>query len=149
MSAADVDEISALVHEYAFRLDAGDLDGVAALFEHAALGSSVAPQRMRGTEQARKYYSGVIIYDDGTPRTQHAITNVTVVVDADGARASSRSYFTVCQAVEGFGLHPIIAGRYEDRFEKADGRWRFTERIIFPNLIGDLSRHMTPNWIPK
>ena len=34
---SDVDEITALIHEYAFRLDAGDLDGVAALFAHAEL----------------------------------------------------------------------------------------------------------------
>ena len=37
---SDVDEITALINEYAFRLDAGDLDGVAALLEHAELGST-------------------------------------------------------------------------------------------------------------
>jgi hypothetical protein len=149
VSAEDVDAIRALVHEYAFRLDKGNLDGVAELFEHAELGSTVAPVRMRGIAQARKYYTGVIIYDDGTPRTQHAITNVTVTVDGDGTHASSRSYFTVFQAVDGFELRPVIAGSYADRFEKVGGAWRFTERIIDPTLIGDLSRHMTPEWTPR
>jgi hypothetical protein len=145
---SDVDEITALVHEYAFRLDAGDLDGVAELFAHAELGSSVRPERMRGTEQARSNYRGVILYDDGTPRTMHCIANVTVRLDDPPATASARSYFTVIQRVDDFDLQPIIAGQYRDRFEHADGAWRFAERIIHPDLIGDLSRHMRPGWLP-
>jgi hypothetical protein len=146
---SDVEAIKALVHEYAFRLDAGDLDGLAALFEHAELGSTVRPERMRGTEEARGYYRGVILYDNGTPGTMHCITNVTVHVEDDGAHASCRSYFTVIQTVDDFALQPIIAGKYADRFEKIDGTWWFTERIISPDLIGDLSRHMRGNWIPR
>jgi hypothetical protein len=44
--------------------------------------------------------------------------------------------------VTGQGLHPILAGEYNDRFECADGSWRFTERIFDPRLFGDMSRHM-------
>lgn len=139
--------ITALIHEYAYRIDAGDLDGVAALFEHAELGSSIRPERMRGAEQARQNYRGVILYDDGTPRTMHCITNVTVTVESATA-ARARSYFTVLQSTAGLALQPIIAGQYRDRFESAGGEWRFTERIIHPDRIGDLSRHMRPGWIP-
>lgn len=135
----DVGEITALIHEYAFRLDAGDLDGVAALFEHAEIGSTRHTRRLRGTAAARTSYDGVIIYDDGTPQTQHQITNVTVRVD--GTSATARSSFMVLQ-MTGQGLHPILAGDYLDRFEQVDGAWRFTERVIDPRLFGDLSRHM-------
>jgi hypothetical protein len=147
--SSDVDAITALIHEYAFRIDAGDLDGLAALFEHAELGSSVRHERMRGAAEARGYYRGVILYDDGTPHTMHCITNVTVTVDAAARTASARSYFTVLQAIDDFALQPIIAGKYHDRFEAVDSAWRFTERIIHPDLIGDLSRHMRGNWIPR
>jgi ketosteroid isomerase-like protein len=147
--ARDVAAITALVHEYAFRIDAGDLDGVAELFAHAELGSSVRPERMRGTQAARGNYRGVILYDDGTPRTMHCITNLTITVDDGASSASARSYFTVLQALDGPALQPIIAGQYRDRFEQVDGHWRFTERIIHPDLIGDLSRHMRPGWIPR
>ena len=41
-----------------------------------------------------------------------------------------------------FPLQPIIAGRYSDRFERVDGVWRFSERIIHPELYGDLSHHL-------
>ena len=104
----DDDAITALIHEYAFRLDAGDLDGVAALFEHAELGSTRHDRRLRGAAEARTLYDHVIIYDDGTPQTMHQITNVTVRVDGD--RATARSYFTVLQ-VTGQGLHPILGRR--------------------------------------
>jgi len=138
---SDVDDITALINEYAFRLDAGDLDGVAALFEHAELGSTRHDGRRSGTAEARATFDGVIIYADGTPRTLHQITNVTVRVD--GADATARSCFTVLQ-VTAQGLHPVLAGDYLDRFEQADGRWRFTERIFDPRLFGDLSAHMKP-----
>jgi len=141
-------EITALVHEYAFRLDAGDLDGVAALFEHAELGSTLGPERMRGAVQAAANYAGVIRYDDGTPRTMHLLTNVTVHVGEGGTTASGRSYFTVLQQAPGAALQPIIAGTYHDRFAVIDGAWCFTERIIEPRLSGDLSRHLDPRWIP-
>jgi hypothetical protein len=135
----DVAAITALIHEYAFRLDAGDLDGVAALFEHAELGSTRHDHRYRGAAEARAIYDNVVIHDDGTPKTLHQITNVTVRVDGD--RASARCCFTVLQ-VTAQGLHPILAGDYHDGFERADGEWRFTERIFDPRLLGDMSGHM-------
>ena len=136
----DVNEITALIHEYAERIDAGDLDGLAALFEHATWGSPGRGEPLRGTEQVRRGYDGVIIHEDGTPSTKHVISNVTIEVERN--RASARSYFTVLQARPDLPLQPIIAGRYHDRFEQVDGRWRFAERMILPDLIGDLSKHM-------
>ena len=148
-SAQDYEAIRALIHEYCFRIDAGDLDGVAALFDRAELGSSVRPERMRGREEARRYYNGVILYDDGTPQTMHCITNVTIAMGADDRSASSRSYFTVIQSRPDLPLQPIIAGQYRDRFVLEAGAWRFAERIIHPDRIGDLSHHMDPRWIPR
>lgn len=135
----DVEAVRALVHEYAFRLDAGDLDGVAALFEHAELHSTRHDRVRRGTADARTLFEPVLLGADGTPATMHQITNVTVTVDGD--EATARSYFTVLQ-VTGQGLHPILAGEYRDRFARVEGAWRFTERWFDPKLFGDLSRHM-------
>ncbi|MDQ1459948.1 MAG: hypothetical protein QOI08_1432 [Actinomycetota bacterium] len=136
---SDVSEITALIHEYAFRLDAGDLDGVAVLFANAELRSTRHDRVRRGTAEARALYDSVVLYDDGTPRTMHQLTNVTVEVS--GERATARTYFAVLQ-VTGPGLHPILAGEYRDRFALVDGRWQFTERVFDPKLFGDLSAHM-------
>ena len=137
--SADIDAITALIHEYGFLLDRGELDAVAALFARAELSSTRGGPVRRGAGEARTLYDGVIIYDDGTPRTMHQLTNVTVEVDGTVARA--RTYFTVLQVTD-LGLHPILAGEYRDRFTSVDGRWEFTERVFDPRLFGDLSGHM-------
>jgi 3-phenylpropionate/cinnamic acid dioxygenase small subunit len=138
----DVLAITALVHRYAELLDAGDLDGVAALFERSAWVAGTRDFRVEGTEAVRHMYDGVILYEDGTPRTKHVITNLVIELAPDRTTATARSYFTVLQATEGLALQPIIAGRYHDAFACDGGTWRFAERIIHPDLQGDLSRHM-------
>ncbi len=138
-SVEDAQAIAELIHEYASRLDAGDLDGVAALFADAELRSTRHDRVRRGSAEARTLYDPVILYDDGTPRTLHQLTNVSVRVEDDTATA--RTYFTVLQ-VTGQGLHPILAGEYRDTFARVDGIWRFRTRLFDPKLFGDLSRHM-------
>jgi hypothetical protein len=135
----DVDAITALLQEYARRLDEGDLDRVAALFARAEVRSTRDDRVRRGATEVRALYDPVILYDDGTPRTLHQLTNVSV--DVAGDTATARTYFTVLQ-VTGQGLHPILAGEYRDRFARAGGVWHFSERVFDPKLFGDLSRHM-------
>src|SRR6185312_17207790 len=84
----------------------------------------------------------VIIYEDGTPRTKHLITNIAIEVDEASGTATSRSYFTALQALPDLGLQPIVSGRYHDRFERREGSWRFVERRVRTDLIGDMSRHL-------
>jgi hypothetical protein len=136
----DVDAITALIHEYAFLLDAGDFDGIVSLLAHAEIRSTRHDNVLRGAEAVRSLFDRVIIYDDGTPRTMHQLTNVTVQLHGTGT-ASARTYFTVL-GVTSQGLHPILGGEYRDRFARVDDAWRFTERVYAPKLFGDLSRHM-------
>ena len=57
--------------------------------------------------------------------------------------ASSRSYFTVLQAVPGeLALQPVIAGRYRHRYERTEDGWRVMAMHIMIDLMGDLSSHM-------
>jgi hypothetical protein len=139
----DVEQIRHLIHRYAELLDEGDLDGVAALFEHSTYRSPGRRGALRGTEQIRRVYDGVILYEDGTPGTKHVISNVSIVCDSTEV-AAARSYFTVLQAVPGLPLQPIIAGRYHDEFARIDDEWCFTDRLVIPELVGDLSHHMRP-----
>ena len=138
---SDAEAITALVMAYAERLDAGDLDGVAALFAHATWRSPGRAEPLRGAEAVRRAYDAVILYD-GVPCTRHVVTNLVVDL-APPDHATARSYFTVLQARPGFPLQAIIAGRYHDAFTRADGAWRFADRLIVPDLIGDLSHHLS------
>lgn len=142
-SAADVDAIRTLIHRYAELIDLGALDAVAELFAHATWRSSMRDDVLRGTEEVRRAYDGVVLYD-GIPRTKHVITNVMVELADDENAADARSYFTVLQARPDLPLQAILAGRYYDRFERAEDQWRFADRMIVPDFIGDLGRHIAP-----
>src|SRR5437867_1035434 len=139
---SDSEAITALVMAYAERLDAGDLDGVAALFAHATWRSPAPAEPLRGAEAVRRAYDVVLLYD-GIPCTRHVVTNVVVALEGPD-RAAARSCFTVFQARPDFPLQPILCGRYHDAFARADGAWRFADRLILPDLAGDLSRHLRP-----
>jgi 3-phenylpropionate/cinnamic acid dioxygenase small subunit len=142
MADADRDAIAALVYGYAERIDAGDLAGVAALFEQAVYRSERGG-RYEGVAAVRDVLTRrVKLHDDGTPRTKHVTTNLVVEVDAAAGTATARSVFTVLQQTAAIPLQPIVAGRYHDRFVRDGGRWRFAERVIYMDLVGDLRDHL-------
>ena len=131
--------ITALIYGYAERIDAGDLAGVAARFADATYRSDRGGL-YRGADAVREVLERVVVLYEGVPRTKHVTTNL--VVELAGDAATARSYFTVFQAAPGGPLQAIVAGRYHDRFERGGGGWRFADRLIFMDLIGDLSRHL-------
>jgi ketosteroid isomerase-like protein len=139
--AANHASISALVCRYADLIDAGDFKGIADLFAHAVVRSG--PRAFQGRDQLLALWSELVrTYDDGGTLTKHLISNVVVEVDEGGRRAKARSSVTVLQACPpDFPLQVIATSRHFDQFEKADGGWRFTERVDVTDLVGDLSRH--------
>lgn len=144
--APDERDIRSLLLRYAALLDAGDLDGVAALFATATWQADTSPV-LRDLAAIRAAYDRVILYD-GVPRTRHLITNIEIEVDTDDSgvhrTASSTSYFTVLHAPLGEAIRPVVAGTYEDTFDRergGHGAWRFASRVIRPELQGDVSTH--------
>jgi SnoaL-like domain len=139
-------EIENLIHTYAERIDAGDLEGVADLFRHGRILASPdarAERAIVGREAVLALYrASTRIYPDGSPHTKHVTTNSIIEVAEGGATASARSYYTVFQRLDDFPLQPIIAGRYRDTFQLLDGRWWFDTRVLIVDLVGDLSRHL-------
>lgn len=133
--------IARLIAEYAELVDDGDFAALGALFADAVFVGTGEPAR--GAEAVERMLDGSVIrYEDGTPRTHHAVSNLAVDVDEPTGTATARSYVTVFQALAGFPLQPIAAGRYRDRFARARDGWRFTERRVHIRLVGDVSRHL-------
>jgi 3-phenylpropionate/cinnamic acid dioxygenase small subunit len=144
-----VRQIEHLMYRYCELVDAGDFDGLARLFDSADHISS-SGHAERGADAVRAYYERRTrrFPETGTPRTKHLTSNVRIEADESSGRATARSYFTVLQAVPGaLALQPIVAGRYEDQFERVNGQWRFRERRKFVDLEGDLSEHLM--WSPS
>jgi 3-phenylpropionate/cinnamic acid dioxygenase small subunit len=143
---SDEQAIANLLYTYAERVDAGDFDGVSALFAHAAFRTSRydSGDGPRGSAVGDLMRSTVITYPEGaeygTPRTKHVTTNL--IVELDGDTASTRSGYTVLQSTDNGVIGVIITGRYHDRFERVDGQWRFADRLVFMDLFGDLSKHL-------
>jgi ketosteroid isomerase-like protein len=136
--------ITKLIYTYAERIDAGDFAGVAEVFARATLTFEGFGDAVAGREAIAALYTRTTRrYEDGTPRTKHVMTNVMVDVADDGETASSRSYFTVLQAVPGeFALQPVIAGRYRHTYTLMDDRWEVATMHITIDLVGDLGHHM-------
>ncbi|WP_435741340.1 nuclear transport factor 2 family protein [Nocardioides sp. SYSU DS0663] len=131
-------QLENLLHLYAERIDAGDLDGVAALFRHGSV------MGQRGPEAVRALYAATTRIHEatGTPRTHHVTTNAIIDVDEAAGTATCRSRFTVLQATESLPLQAVVAGRYEDTFHRLEGRWWFATRTMHVDLTGDLSQHL-------
>lgn len=140
MTSDDVTAIRNLIYSYATLFDLGEFAQAAALFEHASVRVTELGEPALGDDVPSLLTGHVLTYD-GLPRTKHVIGNV--VINVDQVRATAESYFVAMQALPDFALQPILAGRWHDALEKtADSRWRFVDRIIHPDLMGDLSRHI-------
>ena len=135
--------ITNLLYRYAELMDAGELEQVAALFEHACvtLGGGLV---VEGSAAMLDQWRAIVrIYPCGTPRTRHVVTNPILEIDEAAGTATCRSVYTVFQQTPDLQLQAIASGRYHDSFERIDGTWRFATRdYSMLDFIGDLSQHM-------
>ena len=138
-------QITNLIHLYAELMDAGRLEECSDLFADARVvfDSDAGPPVVVDRDGLLEVWrSMVAIHGDGTPRTRHLVGTPILEVDGEAGIATCRSTYTVFQQVDDGPLQPIISGRYNDRFERVDGTWRFTERTYAADLVGDLSDHL-------
>jgi hypothetical protein len=136
--------IARLVFGYAERLDAGDLEGMSRLFAHGTF-RSVGPDgiaTLTGSAEVLAGFAGSVRLHGGRPATKHVTTNLIVEEGPDGTSATARSVFTVLQAAAGLPLQVILAGRYADTFVRDAGGWRFADRLVHIELVGDVSAHL-------
>jgi len=137
------DHIRNLLGRYCELIDAGDFDGVGALFADGGMAAGDGPAFAVGTHAVADFYRRSTQLHDGSPRTKHLVIDSVFEEQGADGRVVVRSSYVVLQAVDGFALQPIITGRYRDAFcTDVDGRWHFAERRFFVDLLGDLSHHL-------
>ena len=133
----DLSAATDLLVRYATALDAGDFDGVGALFAEGELCAGDGPPFARGAEEVAAFYRATVQLHDGSPRTKHLVSGVVV----DGEEV--RSAYQVLQHVGDGPLQTIVAGRYLDELAPVpEGGWWFVRRRFFVDLVGDLSQHL-------
>jgi hypothetical protein len=135
--------IARLVYAYAELIDTGDFAGIGLLFGDATIDPGDG-SLYTGAEAVQAMYDrNTRRYpDNGTPHTRHVTTNLIIDVDDDAGSGTCRSYVVVFQQVDDFPLQPVWSNRYQDRFRRVDGEWRFAHRRMTDHLPGDVSRHL-------
>lgn len=133
-----------LLYRYAELFDAGELQQASHLFDRG--GVVVAGHLIEGADNiAAMWRSFVFIYEDGTPKTRHLISNPIIELSDDGQCANCRSQWTVLQALDDLPLQVIGSGRYQDEFALVDGEWAFTKRDYSKvDFWGDAKGHLKP-----
>jgi 3-phenylpropionate/cinnamic acid dioxygenase small subunit len=137
--------VVALLHRYCELQDAADFPAVAELFRHAAYAVQGGATHHGYDEVLAVKTHHDRVHEDGTLRTQHVTSNTIVEWGDRDDEVRTRSYFTVFQSTAGLPFQAVIGGRYHDTFERVDGTWRFRERRILSDLVGDLTQHLRDN----
>lgn len=139
---ADFLDIQNTIYRYPFLLDSGRFEELGELFADAMVysGDTVLADR-DPLAYANTFREWLQLYDDGLPRTRHMLANVMIEPQAAADEVVVRSYVMVFQQTGALPLQPIIGGDYRDTLRKVDGRWRFVERRMGNDLVGDLSAH--------
>lgn len=140
---SDGDHVRNLLGRYCELVDAGDHDGVGALFgEDGVLATEDGTPLAVGAAAIAEHLRGLVASHDGSPRTKHLVVDTVLVPGADDATLAARSSYVVLQATDDLPLQPIIAGRYHDRFRRDGEGWRWVERRYLVDLLGDLHAHL-------
>jgi ketosteroid isomerase-like protein len=135
------EQIRNLLGTYCERMDAGDFEGLAALFADAHLADEHGTVFATGSTEVLTMWQAQTILYDGSPRTRHVTSNPVIKVNGDVATCTSS--YIVFQGLDDFPLQPIVSGRYTDTFGcDSDGRWHWTERRYAIDHAGDLSHHL-------
>jgi len=102
---------------------------------------AISPMVSTGHAELRAFFTQVVA--SLLQNMSHTVHNQRIVIDGDTARGEC--YFEVTAEHPATGDAVVGAGRYHDRYQRADGRWRFAERtaLIF---------HMAPlaeGWVRR
>jgi 3-phenylpropionate/cinnamic acid dioxygenase small subunit len=135
--------ITTLMFRYAEYVDAADFDAIGDLFADAKITNEGVEGEIVGAEAVKQLYLGTNrVHDDGTLRTRHLTSNVNVDIEEAAGTATARSVFVVFQQTPTLPLQPIVSGRYRDRFARSSRGWRFAQRHIIVDHVGDVREHL-------
>lgn len=123
--------IQQLLHKYCHVVDRGTADEVAALFHRDAvlLPRYQSDKRYEGREAVRGWYQHYMENFRAKVRyLRHKIASP--VIEITGSEATSVCYLDADSISASINEANVAFGRYDDKFIKDGGRWRFKERTI-------------------
>lgn len=135
--------IERLLYAYSDTIDRGDFEATAQLFGDDGLYGMLGSGAAQGAQQVLATFQRSVRLYDGVPRTRHIVTNVIIDVEPGAITGTAQSYVHVMHQPPGMPLVPIAAGTYHDRVHLVNGDWRFAERRMHIELVGDMTTHLT------
>ena len=129
----DRTSITECVHRYARGLDRRDAELVASAYHASAV---------EDHGQFVGELDGLVAYlmDVHAPFSgyQRHVTTQNVDIDVDGKTAHAESYFLSVIRIDGAEKLRLTGGRYVDRLERREGKWRIAERVVVLEWYGSI-----------
>lgn len=125
---ADERAVGMLLSEYIWRLDARDFQGYGELFAHGVILSSQGKVIARGKGEVAAMASHYLGALPKELTVRHIASSPRIEVDLEKGMASASSFVMTVRAPRDKPAYIFRVATYHDRFEKADGRWRFASR---------------------
>ena len=137
-------EIERQIYLIGYHLEAGEFAEMAEILSHATFeADKIGRGAFKGRDQIRQQYERTnMVYPEGGRRTKEVYSNILIDIDLDASKAASTTSFTVAQQVPGGPFDLLVAGRYEDEWERVDGKWRCSDRYVFAQYHNNLDKHM-------
>jgi len=135
-TGADYVAIQHLIWRYADLLDRGLVEEAGTLFDACDfyLGDDAVPVSPDGANRMApifREWMSMFPQSGGRPLTRHVTTNV-IIAPNRADEAAAQSVVFVFQSDDQRNMRSVVAGNYEDRFRRVDGRWQFAERRLRP-----------------
>ncbi len=119
--------IAELIARYNWAIDHNDFQGWADCFAPEGIFDGMIGQYTAHGELDR-FTADVRKLTASTPNLRHYVTSIQTEVSGNQAR--SRCFLMMTSTTQEGGTKIVIAGEYEDKLVKRDGRWLFTERKV-------------------
>ena len=125
--AREKEAIAELIARYNYAIDHNDFQGWADCFALEGIFDGMIGQYAAHGELDR-FTADVKKLTATTPNLRHYVTNIQTEVNGNEAR--SRCFLMMTSTSKEGGTKVVIAGEYEDKLVKRNGRWLFTERKV-------------------
>jgi hypothetical protein len=137
-------EIERMIYAVGYAIEDGDFQRVGDIMGDATMGADLIGRKaFKGSNEIRDQYARTNIVYPGRGRASKEIYhNILVDIDLDNNVATSVTSYTVAHQPPGEVFELIVAGKYEDEWERRDGVWHWVDRYIVVQYKYDLDKHM-------
>jgi 3-phenylpropionate/cinnamic acid dioxygenase small subunit len=125
--AREKEAIAELIARYNYAIDHNDFQGWADCFALEGIFDGMIG-RYAAHGELDRFTADVKKLTTTTPNLRHYVTNIQTEVNGNEAR--SRCFLMMTSTSKEGGTKVVIAGEYEDKLVKRNGRWLFTERKV-------------------